>query len=153
MPPALTRESTSGTHKSEWNELVWNLNIPPKVKVFLWRVFLDFIPVQMNLRDHHIPVSGLCERCSRMWGTTSHSLMYCDRVKRFWKGTIFWSKMKELRDLPMAEIGKELRRRFKKEDYEVWGLLWQRFGGTCVPRNMMVIAAPWRWALSPPRDF
>lgn len=47
----------STRENSEWNALIWNLKLPPKVKIFLWRSMKDCLPAEMNLKQHHVPTS------------------------------------------------------------------------------------------------
>lgn len=47
-----------------WN-LIWKLNIPPKVRIFLWRVVLDILPHRAEQFRRKIVPSPYCERCQR----------------------------------------------------------------------------------------
>lgn len=56
---------TSTTMEEDWKSLVWKLNIPSKVKIFMLRAVTGFLPTMVNLRDHHVLTSGLCDNCGR----------------------------------------------------------------------------------------
>ena len=45
-----------------WNSL-WKLNIPNKVKIFLWRACTDSIPTMLNLCKRKIVPSSACNHC------------------------------------------------------------------------------------------
>ena len=42
---------------------IWKLAIPPKVKVFWWRVMHNFVPVKAHLMERHIENQGTCPDC------------------------------------------------------------------------------------------
>lgn len=46
----------------EWKN-VWNLQISPKVKTFLWRAIRDCLPVRATLQRKGIPVPLTCVHC------------------------------------------------------------------------------------------
>uniref|UniRef100_A0A803QEC9 Reverse transcriptase zinc-binding domain-containing protein n=1 Tax=Cannabis sativa TaxID=3483 RepID=A0A803QEC9_CANSA len=54
---------SSGT--SRWWKLLWQLNLPPKIKNFVWKASLNFIPSYANLTRHDrnlsssLPLAGV----------------------------------------------------------------------------------------------
>ncbi|XP_057811902.1 uncharacterized protein LOC131026150 [Salvia miltiorrhiza] len=48
--------STSEEQK-KWCSLLWSINIPPKVKIFIWRATKNLIATDSNLVRHHIPTT------------------------------------------------------------------------------------------------
>jgi hypothetical protein len=45
-----------------WKE-TWKLNVPPKVRVFWWRVLHEFLPAKSVLYRRHIEPTAFCEVC------------------------------------------------------------------------------------------
>ena len=60
------KTNTANSSVSEDNPFwkrIWKLAIPPKVKVFWWRVMHNFVPVKANLMERHIENQGTCPDC------------------------------------------------------------------------------------------
>lgn len=75
----------SGSKTSgEWWKSLWNLKIPPKVRIFWWQVSWDIIPSEQNLMIHHIPTPQACRLCGFVEASTTHALFRCPFVKKVW---------------------------------------------------------------------
>lgn len=59
---------------------LWKYNIPPKVRIFGWKIFHGFIPVEMQLKIYHVPTNGDCWSCRKDGGSIKHTLILCDIV-------------------------------------------------------------------------
>ncbi|XP_012837512.1 PREDICTED: uncharacterized protein LOC105958055 [Erythranthe guttata] len=46
----------------KWN-IIWNLEVPPKVKVFLWRLCSNILPANKSLCGRKVILSPFCGRC------------------------------------------------------------------------------------------
>ncbi|XP_057778370.1 uncharacterized protein LOC130997125 [Salvia miltiorrhiza] len=109
-----------------WSKLVWNLSIPPKARVMLWRAFMNVIPTAQNLREHHVPVDGICECCGSRWDSTEHSLVFCMGVRKSWKDSRYWQIMSKAEGLTLMQIAWAIHEEFTCEEYEVWAIMvWQ----------------------------
>ena len=62
--------------KFSWNRL-WKLNIPNKVKFFLWRACMDSIPTMLNLHKRRIVRSSVCFLCHAGEESVLHALWFC----------------------------------------------------------------------------
>lgn len=55
-------DSHSSKDNQEWNTLVWNLNIPPKVKVFMWKFVADILHTPVNImKKEFCIIHGVCD--------------------------------------------------------------------------------------------
>lgn len=79
-----------------WNNL-WKLNIPPKIRIFVWRASMDFIPTAINLLNHHVPINDLCSLCKFPYATTSNCLLFCPAIRHIWKIFLSGPRLKKLR--------------------------------------------------------
>lgn len=67
-----------------WKKL-WRQRVPPKVRVFWWKVINDYMPCRANLYRRHIDQIANCEVCGTPTETTFHALVECVRAKTFWR--------------------------------------------------------------------
>lgn len=71
-----------------WNSL-WKLNIPPKVRFFIWRVCSNAVPTLENMWKKKILNALCCSRCNSFVEYIGHALFDCKEVKKVWYGTSF----------------------------------------------------------------
>ena len=71
--------STDGLWK-----IIWNLEIPPKVKVFWWRVVHEFLLARHILWKRHIEPIAFREVCGAPEKSIAHVLLYCSVAREFW---------------------------------------------------------------------
>jgi hypothetical protein len=63
---------------------VWKLSVPPKVKVFWWRVLHEFLPAKQILHRRHIEPLAYCEICGDPEESIRHVPLECSVAKEFW---------------------------------------------------------------------
>ena len=65
-------------------KVIWNLHIPPKAKIFLWRALSDNLPHGVNLRKKGI--EGV-DQCVRFGGVENnlHVLRDCPWIQMVWQ--------------------------------------------------------------------
>ena len=66
-----------------WKKL-WKCKVPPKVRVFWWRIMHDYIPSRANLHRRHIDQLSTCDTCGACEETTFHALTECTYARQFW---------------------------------------------------------------------
>ncbi|KAK4429896.1 hypothetical protein Salat_1290300 [Sesamum alatum] len=69
--------------RNNWN-FVWRIKLPNKVKVFLCRLYKQIIPTSINLRRHHVPVTGGCSRCADVDEDDMHVMLDCSFSRQVW---------------------------------------------------------------------
>jgi hypothetical protein len=88
---------SAGNNNPAWRK-IWGAKVPPKVRVFWWRVSHDFIPSKANLHHRHIDKLAACEFCGAERETTFHALLECTYSRSF------WSKLKELTGIKLPKF-------------------------------------------------
>ncbi|XP_057793037.1 uncharacterized protein LOC131009639 [Salvia miltiorrhiza] len=127
--------NSSSTAGSEWKRL-WALNLPPKVKHFAWKALHNFLATDLNLARHHVPVKGICSWCLKNWGSTSHCLIFCEKLRNAWKDTIFWSKLRRSGHLSLVDLCGVIFDEWGKEGLESWIFkLWRAWKFLCDLRH------------------
>ena len=81
----MQRKATNSNHGADpiWQKL-WKCKVPPKVRVFWWRVLNDYLPSRANLHRRHIDPLSTCDTCGAREETTFHALVECTYARRFW---------------------------------------------------------------------
>nr|POF09672.1 putative ribonuclease h protein [Quercus suber] len=77
--------ASSSSHLASpfWRK-IWQVNVPPKVKIFAWRVCLDGLPTMLNLRRRGLNTAGFCQICDKELESISHALFHCNHAKQTW---------------------------------------------------------------------
>ncbi|XVF75979.1 hypothetical protein PTKIN_Ptkin13bG0230800 [Pterospermum kingtungense] len=64
--------------------LVWSVTVPPKVKVFWWKLLHSFLLVVSILRNRDIPLVDRCPVCGMSGETIYHVLVLCPFAASVW---------------------------------------------------------------------
>ena len=82
--------STSGSNGNrKWWSFLWNLHVPNKVKLFLWKVFHEIIPTVTNLNKKGTPCLEECKRCKYPSKSTSHALFLRGMANSWWELSVW----------------------------------------------------------------
>ncbi|KAL5832238.1 hypothetical protein ACOSQ4_017592 [Xanthoceras sorbifolium] len=73
--------SCSNLNGGSWWRILWNLNLPSKVRLFCWRACHNWLPSLHTLQVRHLQVQGGCKCCGSKLETTSHALWLCPSLK------------------------------------------------------------------------
>ena len=78
-------KATHSNHSGDprWQKL-WKSKVPPKVRVFWWRIIHDYLPSKANLHRRHIDPLSICDTCGARDETTFHALVECTYARLFW---------------------------------------------------------------------
>lgn len=64
---------------------IWKLAVPPKVRIFWWRVVIGFLPTKEVLHRRHVEPIANCEVCGAEEESIKHALLDCTVAKSFWE--------------------------------------------------------------------
>jgi hypothetical protein len=67
-------EGVHNQQPSSSSDRLWKLEIPPKVRVFWWRVLHEFLPAKQILWRRHIEPVAFCEVCGDPGESIRHVL-------------------------------------------------------------------------------
>ncbi|KAK0595746.1 hypothetical protein LWI29_009655 [Acer saccharum] len=113
----LNSSVSNSTITRKWWTSIWNQNVPPKVKVFVWRACLNAIPAGFNLWKRRILDQPFCSLCRSSVDVPGHSLFWCKEAKRVWGCSRFDSFFDGLQDLSVLDVLSRLFSRVSKEDF------------------------------------
>lgn len=81
--PFCASSSTSPAPKKIWN-LIWHINAPPKVKLFLWRLCTNSIATSLNLFQRKCSQSPAWTICFEAAESVTHMLFGCQWTNLVW---------------------------------------------------------------------
>jgi hypothetical protein len=73
-----------GVHSDFFGQSIWSAQVPPKVRLFMWRACLDILPTKTKLFDKGLIHSVSCLWCEEDPETASHVLWQCEFAQRIW---------------------------------------------------------------------
>ncbi|KAK3212040.1 hypothetical protein Dsin_016746 [Dipteronia sinensis] len=132
----LSASVSNSSNIRKWWSSVWNLNLPPKVRIFVWRACLNAIPSGFNLWKRKIMDRPLCLWCKTMVNTASHSLFWCSQARKVWGCTRFDSFF----DFPSVSIRNDKGKVLAALSRPLTGLFSFDIGGFLAFREGLLLA-------------
>ena len=121
LHPNQAEHSLGQAHGSTWRK-IWKLNVPPKVRNFLWRACSGCLPTRENLHKKRVRVDEKCEVCCHHFETICHVLWECPFARNIWslfRGTL-QKCSNETEDFFLLFI--MLQRKLDQRDLERWAI-------------------------------
>ena len=112
--------SLSRAYKPVWRG-IWALNIPPKVRTFLWRACSNCLPTRENLY-RRVQVDTRCDICHHQSENTSHILWECPFAQNVW--ALMSSRIQKCRNMAddFFQLFRQLRDRLTQGELEQWAI-------------------------------
>jgi hypothetical protein len=79
-----TRGASSSTHPDGSRPLyktIWKAEVPPKVKIFAWKLAQDGLATNRNRKRHHLTGEATCQACGREEETVFHAMVQCTKAR------------------------------------------------------------------------
>ena len=76
--------SHSSSQGVGWWRKLWNLEVPNKIKNFVWYCSREALPTKANLCRRKIVPEGACNKCKLHAEDCSHALFFCSDVQVVW---------------------------------------------------------------------
>jgi hypothetical protein len=77
--------AASSSNEECWWSKLWKLNIPPKIRIFCWRVLHNYLPSKQELKRRHILHEIFCKVCGEEGESSFHIAIDCPVAKQFWR--------------------------------------------------------------------
>ncbi|XP_043697757.1 uncharacterized protein LOC122648611 [Telopea speciosissima] len=68
-----------------WVATIWNRDLHPRTSVFGWRLALDALPTDHNVRRKAIPLPSRCELCHAATKSSQHLFLDCSFSNQVWR--------------------------------------------------------------------
>ncbi|KAF4370557.1 hypothetical protein F8388_020143 [Cannabis sativa] len=103
-----------------WWKMWWQLQLPPWIKLFGWKLCHNCLPAKINLIHRGMTIDPLCNQCGQNVESLPHALWSCDKAKAAWKLLPYYNQIRESKG---CSIG--IRHQLcKEESEEVIKILW-----------------------------
>jgi len=79
---------------SNWMK-IWNMKIPQKVKVFLWRAARGCLPTRERLLSRGVQSTNRCVHCEGSYENDWHIFFECHKVEEVWVAAGLWNFIKD----------------------------------------------------------
>jgi hypothetical protein len=76
----------------EWRR-IWELKIPQKMKVFLWRVARGCLPTRERLQQKGVNCTNNCEHCQHNFENEWHIFFGCVKAQETWEVAGLWPQI------------------------------------------------------------
>jgi hypothetical protein len=81
----IAASSTEPVDASPQWQKIWNINLPGKIKIFLWRFAYNSLPTRMNIQRKRVDLDTRCPMCYRLDEDGGHLFLKCKKVKQVWR--------------------------------------------------------------------
>ena len=81
--------SDSANKKLFWKRL-WKMNVPSKIKNFLWRACSEALPTRSNLAKRKVLDDPTCQLYGSEHENTMHALWSCKNILTVWEANFGW---------------------------------------------------------------
>jgi hypothetical protein len=84
---ASSSTSIPGTIKNDgfnWHK-IWQLKVPNKICMFIWRLAHNSLPVKRNLAERGVRLGIICPLCHRWDKDCGHLFFKCKKAKQCWR--------------------------------------------------------------------
>nr|XP_023911306.1 uncharacterized protein LOC112022914 [Quercus suber] len=128
----LTPSGNTQQQNEVW-KLIWRLNVPNKVRNFMWRACKEAIPAKRNLLRRKILTEDKCEECGVESETTTHALWECTTLDEVWQNIPSFEDRRQLDASNIRELINLTHE--KRKDVDLMAMSWARAGLGVVVRN------------------
>jgi hypothetical protein len=101
-------------------KILWQLKLPSKIKIFIWRSLHGIVPLKSILANRHVGTSGACPVCYQGAEDIRHLLFICPAAQEIWQAM-------ELQDLIQEVVSTDRARSvilehiLRREDNDIHG--------------------------------
>ncbi|KAH1114035.1 hypothetical protein J1N35_007413 [Gossypium stocksii] len=74
----------TGDNKKSLYTSIWDLQVPAKIKIHLWRTLNDYVPHFSNLARRGLCVDNVCPLCKEGPEDSHHLLWTCNVLRQLW---------------------------------------------------------------------
>lgn len=96
--------SSDSSKQTLFWKCVWKLQIPNKIKVFLWRVCSNALPTLENLKRRKILEDAKCKACPAAEEDALHAIWSCEKLRHIWFPCFSWVQTEHSQIIDVQEL-------------------------------------------------
>lgn len=104
--------SCSDISKTQWR-VIWAVDIPEKMKIFMWRATQNMLPTTNNLWKKKVVKTPVSQRCRCKSEDAFYALMECKDARKMWQLTEFHKDIKQMAHQDILSVLQELEKKRK----------------------------------------
>lgn len=70
---------------------IWKVQVPNKIRHFIWCAAKDSLATKRNLQARHIPIGEVCDGCGDQTESILHCFWLCDQARSVWMSNLGFS--------------------------------------------------------------
>ena len=82
-PIEFASSSDGDSMRQFWKKL-WKIQVPHKIRHFIWRAACDILPTKVNIVHRHVILEGGCEKCGDNLESLLHLCRECPKACETW---------------------------------------------------------------------
>ncbi|KAM6553322.1 hypothetical protein CsatB_014084 [Cannabis sativa] len=106
------------TAVQSWWKMIWSLHLPPRMKLFGWRMCHNWLHAKTNLKHRGMDINTQCESCGRYDENLTHALWNCDKMKNIWKLLPWYKKISKLGEGSMFDVLQAVEQQVTRDEFE-----------------------------------
>ncbi|KAM6589363.1 hypothetical protein CsatA_011968 [Cannabis sativa] len=119
--------SSASNNHSDWWKFFWKLVLPPKIRIFAWKVLQNILPTAAALFKKKVLTSAECSLCASNWKSIGHALFGCKHARVIWKASKFQLDLSKAQNMFNGDYLISLSTILNQQDYELllcimWGI-------------------------------
>ena len=117
----LIGSSSKEANRWVWKKL-WQMRIPNKVKIHLWRACMDALPSLQCLSHRHLISDPLCPLCQSDSETVTHALWACPHARNVW--ALIQGRIQKLQvaTVEFFLLTQNLTQSLNRQELELWAV-------------------------------
>ncbi|KAH6796956.1 hypothetical protein C2S52_021510 [Perilla frutescens var. hirtella] len=89
LKDVLASRPSSYSHNSDLWNWFWSFNVPPKIKLFIWRCMRGILQTKSKLMARGLDIDPFCSKCGKAKENLEHVFRDCEWSSFFWEASIF----------------------------------------------------------------
>ena len=119
--PCSREHSSAFQDQHLWKKL-WSLNMPPKVRTFMWRACYNVLPTKSNLARQKVQIDLKCSFCGQRDETTQHILCECPFAHNVWALVRGKLQKRSFMTEEFFMLARHMVHRLGGNDLELWAI-------------------------------
>ncbi|KAH9742605.1 hypothetical protein KPL70_003002 [Citrus sinensis] len=115
---------TGSAGASQGWQNIWKLNLPGKIKNFVWKAAKNLLPTAENLWRRKILQEPICTICKAGREDIFHALMECNLARKIWRCTNLEAAVQTVRREDMLSTMHSLMRKGAKSEIDYVASIW-----------------------------